>query len=313
MRRLFVLFVLWSVVAGVACGRDRPAPDAGAVGPEGGARGDAQTGTMAVAGATVMETDVLAKEPDAVSYSPRLRARLAAAHARETSLPVVMPAGLVLRVHWATRDDVLAAERYLTKMQVTVERLPAGGSCSITKREAMPERRTASSDEAVRFDLSIDYVCIEGKNTTTLALPIGIVSAEGFRRIGVVSKTPQPLGEDAGGEDPPAVSAVHFEKTSVTLDSSATNVLDQYVSALAADELASVCIAFYGGKDPKPATNAVQTKRQEVVRKYLVDRGVVPRRVAKWAGAGQSPPQPDDIELWPATPECSPPKTTKRR
>lgn len=311
MRRLFVFFVLSSIAA---CGRDRPAPDAGAAGPEGGMRADAQPGITAVAGAIVMETDALAKEPvAAVSYSPRLHARLAAAHAKETSVPVNMPAGLALRVHWATRDDVLSSERYLTKAHVTVERLPAGGSCTITKRDAMPERRAAASDEAVRIDLSIDYVCVEGKNRTTLALPIGIVSAEGFRRIGVVSNTPQPLAEDAGADDGPAVLAVHFDRGSAALDAAATKVLDQYVAALGADELASVCIAFYGGKDVAPAAKAIATKRQEVVRNYLVDRGVVPRRVAKWAGAGQSPPQPDDIELWPAAPECTPPKTTKRR
>lgn len=311
MRRLFVLFVLAWIAA---CGRDRPAPDAGAGGPGAGARGDAQPGITAVAGAIVMETDVLGAEPTAVvSYSPRLRARLGATFAKETSVPVTMPAGLGLRVHWVTRDDVLSAERYLTKAQVTVDRLPSGGSCTITKREAMPERRSSGSDEAVRVDLSIDYVCVEGKNTTTLALPIGIVSAEGFRRIGAVSSTPQPVAEEAGAEDAPAVLAVHFEKGAATLDSAATKVLDHYVAALAADEVASVCIAFFGGKDATPAMNAIQAKRQEVVRKYLVDHGVVPRRAAKWAGAGQSPPQPDDIELWPSAPECTPPKTTKRR
>lgn len=276
----------------LACGRGRSATDAGVL---------ADAGAEAVAGLVVVRADGLGVSPAKQYYPPRMINRLAAAKAIRHDALVPMPADLVLRVEWETRDDLVYAKRYLTQVRVVVDHVEARSTCAITKHEAMPERR--STGDPLRFDVSIDYTCVEGKNTTKLSLPIGIVSAEGFQRIGVSASSGSSLtpGLDlhdgaAPAPEKVAVPSISFAPGSAALDARGNELVDEYAKVMAADPELTACVVYYSASKPR---DVIVRQRYDAVRARAATHGIVPNRLMTLLSQPEPPPASDSFELWP--------------
>lgn len=112
-----------ALLLAASCSRRQPPPAA------------TDSGSPAVPNVVLATYDALAALA-IPSYPARLSARLLVANATSHETTVVLPAGLVLRIVWETRDDLLYARRYLVHVRAKVERVEEG-TCTILTTRSM--------------------------------------------------------------------------------------------------------------------------------------------------------------------------------
>jgi hypothetical protein len=257
----------------------------------------ASAGTPTRTGAVVGTFDALGAVP---SYSPRIAARLGVATADPHETRLTVGGGLVLTLHWDTRDDVAFARRYLTAARVEVA---VNASCSVYAARLKPARAQSPTD-SVRLELELDYVCAKGDTTEDLSGRVAMLSTEwpsSFGTTASVQPSPEPAPER------PRVMSVHFAASSANLDAAATRALDGFLRVTDADPALNLCTAYLDIK----AIASTQDKRLAAVRKYLVDHGLAAARAQSWTSTQQAPPLTDDIELWPREPACADPRKSR--
>ena len=196
------------------------------------------------------------------TYDPRLLRRLGAAKPTSRFADVTR-AGMILRVTLETRDDVVLAERFTTRVVIDVKALVAGTVCRVprihlgTVGESPTLPRTPNA--------SFDWGCTGSFNEWVKGDSIGIfTSMLSDLGKGPLKLTPELL--------PPASRVVvQFKPGQSALDSAAQAALGDAADILVPDPNLAVCIVSH---ENGPNGLDLVMKRVALVKKYLAGRGI---------------------------------------